>query len=212
LSAPIRILLADDHAVIRRGLRALIEAHSDLTVCAEAGDGRAAVEMAVQRKPDIAVLDISLPILNGVEATRRLQREAPQTKVLIYTIHEDEEVISEALHAGARGYLVKSEEEDIIRAIRTLARDGTFFSSTASETLLSSFQTVVVEKAARLTPREREIVQLIAEGNTNKQIAQFFDISAKTVETHRWSAMRKLKLSTTADLVRYAIRNRLIQP
>src|SRR5262245_39668141 len=127
LSAPIRVLLADDHVIIRRGLRALIEAHSDLTVCAEAGDGRAAVEMAGEYKPDIAVLDISLPILNGVEATRRMQRDAPQTKVLIFTMHEDDEVIQEALHAGARGYLVKSEEEDIIRAIRTLARNGTFF-------------------------------------------------------------------------------------
>ena len=212
MSPPIRVLLADDHVVIRRGLRALIEAQSDLTVCAEAGDGRAAVEMAVEHKPDVAVLDISLPILNGVEATRRLKREAPQTKVLIYTMHEEDRLIGEALHAGARGYLVKSQEEDIIRAIRTLARNGTFFSGAAYEILLRSFQTDVVEDAARLTPREREIVQLIAEGNTNRQIAQFFDIRLKTVETHRSSAMRRLKTRTTAELVRYAIRNKWIQP
>jgi DNA-binding NarL/FixJ family response regulator len=199
---------------MRRGLRALIEAHSDLTVCAEAGDGRAAVEMAVEHKPDVAVLDISLPILNGVEATRRMRHEAPQTKILIYTMYDDDddELIRAALHAGARGYLAKSEaDQEIIRAIRTLARNGTFFSGAASEILLTSFRTGFVEEAP-LTSREREIVQLIAEGNTSKQIARFFDISVKTVDTHRLSAMRKLKIRNASELVRYAIRKKLIQP
>jgi DNA-binding NarL/FixJ family response regulator len=213
LSTLIKILLADDHPVIRQGLRALIQLESDLTVCAEAADGRAAVEMAVEHKPDIAVLDISLPVLNGVEATWRMQRETPQTKVLIYTMHEDDGLIREALHAGARGYLPKSEvEQGIISALRALARNRTFFSGSASEILLSSFQPGFVEEANHLSRREREIVQLIAEGNTHKQVAQSLGIAVKTVQSHRSSAMQKLKIRSAAELVRYAIRKKLIEP
>ena len=208
----VRILLADDHLIVRRGLRALLETDAEFVICAEAGDGRDAVELAVKHKPDVAVLDVSLPTLNGIEATRQIRRSAPATEVLIFTMHDSDELISEVLHAGARGYLLKSEaDEEIINAIKTLARHRPFFSSQVSETLLEKFNSGAPSQANRLTAREREIVQLIAEGNSNKKIALLLDISVKTVETHRSGAMRKLTIRSTAELVRYAVRNRLIQ-
>jgi len=183
-----------------------------LTLCAEAGDGRDAVELATKHKPDIAVLDVSLPILNGIEATRQIRRTSPTTEILVFTMHDSDELISEVLHAGARGYLLKSEADDeIINAIKTLARHRPFFSSQVSEALLDKFNSAVPSQANRLTTREREIVQLIAEGNSNKKIAVLLDISVKTVETHRSAAMRKLTIRSTAELVRYAVRNKLIQ-
>ena len=208
----VRILLADDHVIVRRGLRALLETQPDLVVCAEAGDGRDAVDLATQHKPDIAVLDVSLPILNGIEATRQIRRTSPTTEILVFTMHDSDELISEVLHAGARGYLLKSEADDeIINAIKTLARHRPFFSSQVSEALLDKFNSAAPSQANRLTTREREIVQLIAEGNSNKKIAMLLDISVKTVETHRSAAMRKLTIRSTAELVRYAVRNKLIQ-
>jgi DNA-binding NarL/FixJ family response regulator len=208
----VRILLADDHVIVRRGLRALLETHPDFIVCAEAGDGRDAVELAVKHKPDIAVLDVSLPILNGIEATRQIRRSSPATEVLVFTMHDSDELISEVLHAGARGYLLKSEADDqVINAVKTLVRHRPFFSSQVSETLLDKFNSGATSQSNLLTGREREIVQLIAEGNSNKKIALLLDISVKTVETHRSAAMRKLGIRSTAELVRYAIRNKLIQ-
>lgn len=208
----VRILLADDHVVVRRGLRALLETQADFKVCAEAGDGRDAVELASKYKPDIAVLDVSLPILNGVEATRQILRSSPGTEILVFTMHDSDDLISEVLHAGARGYLLKSEADDqIVNAVSTLARHRPFFSSQVSETLLEKFNSGGNSHSTVLTGREREIVQLIAEGNSNKKIALLLDISVKTVETHRSAAMRKLNLRSTAELVRYAVRNKLIQ-
>ena len=208
----VNILLADDHVVVRRGLRSLLETRHDFTVCAEASDGREAVELALKHKPDIAVLDVSLPILNGIEATRQIRRNSATTEVLIFTMHDNDELISEVLHAGARGYLLKSEADDqIINAVSTLVRHRPYFSSQVSETLLDKFNSGATGLSNALTAREREIVQLIAEGNSNKRIALLLDISVKTVETHRSAAMRKLSIRSTAELVRYAVRNKLIQ-
>jgi DNA-binding NarL/FixJ family response regulator len=211
----VRILLADDHAVVRRGLRALFEAHQEFEVCAEASNGREAVELALQHKPDVAVLDISLTILNGIEATRQIRRETPATEVMIFTLRENENEIRDVLHAGARGYVLKSEaDEQIVRAVETLARHHAFFSDHVSETLLDNFveQSGSGNSGSLLTAREREVVQLIAEGNSNKKIAQLLSISVKTVETHRSASMRKLDIHSTAELVRYAVRHKLIMP
>jgi DNA-binding NarL/FixJ family response regulator len=211
----VRILLADDHAVVRRGLRALLEAQQDFEVCAEASNGREAVELALQYKPDVAVLDLSLTILNGIEVTRQIRKETPGTEVMIFTLHENENEIRDVLHAGARGYVLKSEaDEQIVRAIETLARHHAFFSDHVSETLLDNFveQSGSANSVSHLTAREREVVQLIAEGNSNKKIAHLLSISVKTVETHRSASMRKLDIHSTAELVRYAVRHRLILP
>jgi DNA-binding NarL/FixJ family response regulator len=208
-----RIVLADDHLIVRRGLRALLETRPDFVVCAEASDGREAVDLVLQHKPDVAVLDISLPLLNGVEATRHIRKGSPATEILVFTMHDGDELIREALHAGARGYLLKSEgDEQIINAVAALASHRPFFSAQASETLLDSFSHGSGAPANVLTMREREIVQLIAEGNSNKTIARSLNISVKTVETHRSTAMRKLDMHSSAELVRYAVRNKLIQP
>ena len=205
----VRILIADDHEIVRRGLRALLETRDDLVVCAEAQDGREAVDLAIQHKPDIAVLDVSLPTLNGIEATRQIRRDSPHTEVLVFTMHNSDELISEVLHAGARGYLLKTEaDEQIFNAVSALARHRPFFSNQVSETLLDKFNSGVT---TGLTPREREIVQLIAEGSSNKMIARTLDISVKTVETHRSASVRKLSIRSTAQLVRYAVRNKLVQ-
>jgi DNA-binding NarL/FixJ family response regulator len=208
----VRVLIADDHVVVRRGLRALLETRADFSVCAEAGDGREAVDLAIEHKPDIAVLDISLPTLNGIEATRQIRRNSPLTEVLVFTMHDSDELISEVLHAGARGYLLKSEaDEQILEAVGMLARHRPYFSSHVSETMLDKFNSKTKGHSTGLTGREREVVQLIAEGNSNKKIARFLEISVKTVETHRSASMRKLSLRSTAELVRYAVRNKLIQ-
>jgi DNA-binding NarL/FixJ family response regulator len=210
----VRILLADDHAVVRRGLRALLEARQDFEVCAEASNGREAVALALHHKPDVAVLDISLPIVNGIEATRQIRKEAPGTEVMIFTLHDRESEIRDVLHAGARGYVLKSEaDEQIVRAVEALARHHAYFSDHVSETLLDNFvEQAGSGNAIALTAREREVVQLIAEGNSNKKIAHLLSISVKTVETHRSASMRKLDIHSTAELVRYAVRQRLILP
>jgi DNA-binding NarL/FixJ family response regulator len=210
----VRILLADDHAVVRRGLRALFEAREDFAVCAEASDGRAAVELARAHRPDVVVLDISLSIVNGIEATRQIRREAPDTEVMIFTLNGRESEIRDVLHAGARGYVLKSEgDEQIVRAVEALARHRAYFSDLVSEALLDRFvEPGAGGEAPVLTAREREVVQLIAEGNSNKKVAYLLSISVKTVETHRSASMRKLDIHSTADLVRYAVRNRLVVP
>ena len=211
----VRILLADDHAVVRRGLRALLEAREDFEVCAEASDGRSAVELALMHKPDVAVLDLSLSILNGIEATRQIRKEAPETEVMIFTLRDRGSEIRDVLHAGARGYVLKSEaDEQIMRAVEALARHRAYFSDQVSEALLDNFveQGMTGSDTPMLTAREREVVQLIAEGNSNKKIAHLLSISVKTVETHRSASMRKLDIHSTADLVRYAVRQRLIMP
>jgi len=214
----LRILLADDHDVLQRGLRHLIEEQAGWEVCAEAIDVREAVEIAKKEQPDVAIVDISMPGLNGLEATRQIKKAVPRTEVLIFTMHEDEGLVREVLAAGARGYLLKSDaSRHIVAAVDALAHHKPFFTSNVSETMLESFlrQTKTVDGdpgSGPITGREREIIQLLAEGKSNKQIAGLLDISVKTVETHRASIMRKIGASSVVDIVRYAVRNKITQP
>ncbi len=210
----VRLFIADDHEVVRRGVRAILESEDGLEVVGEAGDGASAAEQAIELKPDVAVLDYSLPLLNGLEVTRRIRQGSPKTEILIFTMHESEEVIWNVLHAGARGYLLKTDgDAQLVDAVKALAQHRPYFSWRVSEAILEEFLDRHHKNSSELlSPREREIVQLIAEGKSNKSIGQQLDLSIKTVETHRAAAMRKLGLSSTADLVRYAVRNHLITP
>ena len=209
----IRILIADDHEVVRSGLRKILEAQPNWEVVAEAGDGTDAIHKAAETRPDVAVLDYSLPLVNGIEATRQIRARLPKTEVLIFTMHDNETLIQELLKAGARGYLLKSDaKRHLIGAIESLASHKPFFTAKVSEALLDSFLARPTREGSTLTNRERGVVQLIAEGHTNKQIANILNISLKTVETHRAAIMRKLNLSSSAALVRYAIRNRIVEP
>ncbi len=209
----IRILIADDHEVVRSGLRKILEAQPNWEVVAEAGDGKDAIHKAAETRPDVAVLDYSLPLVNGIEATRQIRARLPKTEVLIFTMHDNETLIQELLKAGARGYLLKSDaKRHLIGAIELLASHKPFFTAKVSEALLDSFLARPSREGSTLTNRERGVVQLIAEGHTNKQIANILNISLKTVETHRAAIMRKLNLSSSAALVRYAIRNRIVEP
>lgn len=210
-----RILIADDHQAMRRGVRSLLEQHPAYQVIAEAGDGRGALDLAHEGKPDIAILDYSLPLMNGLELTRSIKHDLPRTEVLIYTMHDRESILIDVLRAGARGYVLKSDSgANLIAAVASLAEHKPYFSGAISETLLEHFieSAHVSDKSVMLTAREREMVQLIAEGRLNKQIAHMLNISVKTVETHRSAAMHKLKLKSIAELVLYAARNNIIEP
>ncbi|MFL5297909.1 MAG: response regulator [Phenylobacterium sp.] len=210
----LRILIADDHEIVRKGVRDIIESHPGWEVCAEASDGQQALELALQHKPDIVVLDVSLPILNGLALTRRLQKECANTRVLLFTMHDDDETVNGGLAAGARGYVLKSDSESNLEAaISALNANRLYFSSPVSELLLDA--ALNERKQSRLesfTIRELEVAQLIAEGNGNKQIARLLDISIKTVESHRAAAMRKAGVRSAAEFVRFAIKHHLIQP
>jgi DNA-binding NarL/FixJ family response regulator len=207
-----RILIADDHEVVRAGLRRMLESQPSWEVVAEVADGKDAISKAVETKPDIAVLDYSMPLVNGIEATRQIRARLPKTEVLIFTMHDNETLIQDLLKAGARGYLLKTDaNHHLISAIEALASHKPFFSAKISESLLDSFLVGPTRHGSALTNRERGVVQLIAEGHTNKQIAAVLTISLKTVETHRATVMRKLNLSSSAALVLYAIRNKLVE-
>ncbi len=207
-----RVLIADDHDVVRRGVKTLLETRPNLHVVGEANNGRAALEEARSTKPDIAIIDYSLPELNGLDLTLALKRELPRIQVLIYTMHDREELVLEVLRAGARGYVLKSDtEKHLLAAVDALSIHRPYFSGVISETLLDRFLGSSPTAQTSLTHREREVVQLIAEGKINKEIGFILNISVKTVETHRAAAMHKLKLRTTAELVRYAVRNNIIQ-
>ena len=218
MTTPLRILLADDHDIVRRGLKEVLQQRAGWTVCAEASNGREAVDLAVKFRPHVAVLDLSMPELNGLEATRRIRQAVPDTEVLIFTMHDSEELVRNVLAAGARGYLLKSDAAlQLVPAVESLAQRRPFFAGRISEVLLEGFLNpdrgkVASENADRLTSREREIVQLLAEGNSNKEIARGLALSVKTVETHRATIMRKLDLHSLADLVRFAIRNQIVSP
>jgi DNA-binding NarL/FixJ family response regulator len=211
----VRILLADDHDIVRRGLRQFLEEQPGWKVVGEAMTGRQAVELAKQLAPDVAILDLQLPELNGLEATRQLRNAVPSTEVLIFTMHDSEQLIREVLTAGARGYLLKSDASShITSAVEALAQHRPFFNWKVSETILEGFLrggTAAGEGVPRdpLSAREREIVQLLAEGKSNKQISAHLNISVKTVETHRAMIMRKLDAHSVVDIVRYAVRNKL---
>jgi len=209
----LQILIADDHEIVRRGVRDLIEAHPGWEVCGEAADGQEALAIANRTHPDVAVLDVSLPILGGIALTRRIRQDSPTTSVLLFSMHDDEETVTGGLAAGARGYLLKTDSEQHLEAaISALAARRTYFSAFVSELLLDA--AVNDRKRSRLesfTLRELEVAQLIAEGNSNKQIARRLEISVKTVESHRAAAMRKAGVRTAAEFVRFAIKNNLIQ-
>jgi DNA-binding NarL/FixJ family response regulator len=205
--------VADDHDVVRSGLRHIVEAQPNWQVVAEAGNGKDAVQKALETKPDVAVIDYSLPLINGAEATRQIRSAQLRTEVLIFTMHDNETLIQDLLKAGARGYLLKSDaRRHLIGAIEALAAHKPFFTAKVSEALLDSFLSRPAPEGSVLTHRERGVVQLVAEGYSNKQIASLLEIGLKTVETHRAAIMRKLNLASTAALVRYAIRNQIVQP
>lgn len=209
-----RILIADDHDVVRSGLRTILEAHEGWQVVAEAENGKEAIAKAIETKPDVAIIDYALPLINGVEATRQVRARLPQAEVLIFTMHDSDVLVEEVLEAGARGYLVKSDAKQfIIAAVEALATHKPFFTARVSEHLLNSFLSASRPRdKSALSPRERAVVQLIAEGHGNKEVGEILSLSVKTIETHRAAAMHKLNLKSTAALVRYAIRNKLVEP
>jgi len=207
-----RLLFADDHEVVRAGLRHILQSRADWEIVAEAQDGKEAVRKALETAPDVAILDYSLPLINGIEVTRQI-RARLETEVLIFTMHDSDVVIEQLLNAGARGYLLKSDaNKSLVEAVESLANHEPFFTGKVSATLLNSFLAVPERSGTLLSGRERSVVQLIAEGYTNKQVGDLLHISLKTVESHRAAVMRKLNLRSAAALVRYAIRNRIIEP
>ena len=212
-----RILVADDHEIVRRGLRALLANRPEWQICAEATEGREAVEQARQSQPDVVILDIGMPGLNGLEAARQIRKVSPRSEILILTMHESEQVVQEVLAAGARGYVLKSDAgRDLVAAVEALSRHKTFFTPSVTEmvlkTYLGSGADGDVAETSSLTPREREVIQLLAEGKGNKEVADILGISVRTAETHRTNIMRKLDCHSLSDLVRYAIRNNIISP
>ena len=216
----VRLLLADDHEIVRKGLRALLEAEPGWQVAAEAADGRDAVEKAQQIKPDIAILDISMPSLNGLEATRQIVKGISQTKVLVLTMHDSDPLIQQVLEAGARGYLLKSDAaRDLVAAVDALRRNKTFFTPKVAQLVLEGYldknpresSSPEGGSSSSLTDRQREIVQLLAEGKSSKEVASALGLSVKTAETHRANIMRRLDCHSVTALVRYAIRNHIIE-
>lgn len=208
----IQILVADDHNVVRKGLRKTLEEQQDWTVCGEASDGRQAVDLALELKPDVVVLDLTMPELNGIEATLQIKSLLPQTEVLIFTMHESEEMILSAFEAGARGFVLKSDDElKLVEAIHVIARHKPFLTAVASEALLENLLRPSTPDSL-LTDRERQIVQQLADGKSNKEVAASFGVSVKSVEAQRAAIMRKLDISSIAELVRYAVRHHLVEP
>jgi|SRR5690348_2610929 DNA-binding NarL/FixJ family response regulator len=212
---PLRILVADDHQVVRAGLRALLESKAGWQVCAEAANGREAVEKASGLQPDVVVLDIGMPLLNGVEATRQIRKVSPNTEILILTMHDSEHLIQGVLEAGAHGYILKDDaDRNLLAAVEALRKHKHYLSSRVSEAVSKapqSYREGIARPSRKLTPREREIVQLLAEGKTNKEIATYLNISVKTAETHRANIMLKMNFHSVTELVRYAVKNKIIQ-
>ena len=209
-----RILIADDHEVVRSGLRAIVETHSSWIVSGEANNGEQAVALALETRPDVIIVDYSMPVMNGLEVSRRLKSLDVEAEVLILTMHESEELLTEAILAGVRGFLFKSDaRKHLMSAIEALLDGRPYFTSVLLERLLHDYRTNKQNRSDMLlTSREQSVVQLIAEGHTNRSISEILKLSVKTVETHRASAMRKLRMSSTAELVRYAIRKKLVAP
>jgi DNA-binding NarL/FixJ family response regulator len=212
----LRILVADDHEVARKGVRSLLEEHNGWEVCGEAKDGREAVELANELKPDILLLDIGMPNLNGLDAARQVLSVDPDARILILTVHDSEQVVREVLSAGARGFLLKSDAgRDLVAAVEALQNRRTFFTSKVAQMMLDGYLRPQDDREYTnqqiLTPREREVIQLVAEGKTTKEIATALNLSVKTAETHRTNLMRKLDLHSVADLTLYAVRNGIVQ-
>ena len=212
----IRILLADDHAIVRDGVRALLEKQPDMTVVGEASDGRETVSMAEDQAPDVVVMDIAMPIMNGIEATRRIVTSNPHCAVVILSMHQDESYVLRSLKAGARGYLLKdSLRSDVIEAVRSVSQGRSFLTRKVSRMLQEDYIRLMEQRGLEdsydlLTDREREILQLVAEGKTNKEVATLLNISITTVETHRTHILQKLGLHSIPDLILYAVRKGII--
>jgi DNA-binding NarL/FixJ family response regulator len=215
----LRILIADDHEVVRRGLCALLQGHEGWEICGDAKDGREVVEKARLLKPDVVILDVGMPNLNGLAATRQLLQENPQQKVIVLTITDSDQVIREALDAGARGFVLKSDAaRDLVTAVEALQRNRMFFTPRVNDMVLAGFLDTghkpsngEVPRLPTLTPREREVIQLLAEGKSSKEVATVLNLSTKTAETHRSNIMRKLDIHSIRDLVVYAVKNDIIQ-
>jgi len=218
--ARLRILIADDHDVVRRGLKSLLVAQEDWEVCGEASNGREAFELAQTLRPYVAVLDVTMPELGGLEVARQIAQLLPRTEILILTMHESEELVREVLRAGARGYVLKTDSgRDLVKAVEAVSEHKTFFTSRIADMVVGGYlgrggeQAPATPPAAGvLTAREREVLHLVAEGNSNKQVAATLGISTKTAEAHRINIMRKLKVHSVAEIVRYAVRNQLLSP
>jgi len=213
----LRLLVADDHEIVRRGLQALLKAQPGWEVCAEAANGREAVEKAKVLKPDIVIMDLAMPELNGLEATRQIRKTVSNAEVIILTMHESEQVVREVLDAGARGYILKSDAgRDLVAAVESVSRKMPFFTSKVAALVLEAYLNGRTgpgpDDRRRLSPRESEIIQMLAEGKSTKEVAVKLGISVKSAETHRSNIMRKLDLHSVSDLVRYAIRNKIVEP
>jgi DNA-binding NarL/FixJ family response regulator len=211
----LRILIADDHEVVRKGIRSLLEAHPGWQVVGETANGRDAVSTAAQLKPDVALLDIAMPGLNGLDATRQILTASPNTRVLILTMHDTEQVVRDVLAAGARGFLLKSDAgRDLVSAVEAIQNRRTFFTTKVAQLVLDGYlhpnPTPAEADRGVLTPREREVIQLLAEGKTTKEVATTLNLSVKTAETHRTNLMRKLDLHSVVDLTLYAVRNGIV--
>ena len=213
----LKVLIADDHDIVRKGLRVLIEERPGWVVCGEARSGREAVEKAAQLTPDVLVIDVSMPDLNGLDATRQIRKLCPRTEVLVITHHDSDEIAGAVLDAGARGYVLKSDSDrDLVLAVEALSRHKPFFTARVTEIFLANRGSRETDPAKtlhnRLTTREREILQLLAEGKSAKEVASVLGIAIKTSDTHRTNIMRKLNVHSVAELVRYAIRNKVVEP
>ncbi len=212
----LRVLLADDHGVVRKGLRFLLESEPDLEVVGEAADGRQAVDMTSQLRPDVVVMDIAMPRLNGIDATSQIVKQNPDVGVIMLSMYSDEEYLVRTLTAGAKGYLLKdSAETDLVSAVHSVRDGKPFFSPAITKTLLDDYvrrlqQRGLADSYELLSDREREVLQLLAEGKTNKEVATIFNLSTHTVETHRTHIMQKLNLHNTAEIVLYAVRKKII--
>ena len=212
-----RILIADDHELVRQGLRRVLAEHAAWDVVGEATDGRSALELVRLQRPDVVILDYSMPVLNGLDATRQIRAEFPQIEILMLTMHDSETLVRDILAAGAKGYILKSDAGRVlIQAVEALLQHRPFFTPQVSEMILSGYlrtaDASTQEQAPLLTGREREVLQLLAEGRSTKEVADELGLSVKTAETHRANLMRKLGARSLADLVRYAIRNKIVTP
>jgi two-component system, NarL family, response regulator NreC len=207
----LRIVLADDHAMVRKGFRLILNQEADLEVIAEAGNGPEAVRLAIELRPDLVIMDIAMPEMTGVEATRRIRESCPDCRVLILSMHKDSVYVRESLRAGARGYLLKdSIDEDLLRAVRAVAQGDGFLSPEISSTVLDDYQQTK-DPFDLLTAREREVLQLLADGKVAKEVATALDVSVFTVDAHRGRIMKKLGLKSSTELVKFAMRKGLIQ-
>lgn len=208
-----RVVIADDHGIVRSGIRLLLEKQPDIKVVAEAADGVEARDIVIRERPDLAILDVKMPGLTGLQATREIKAQAPEVSILILSMHDDERYLFEALKAGASGYVLKSQADtDLLSAIRSVERGEPFLSPAAQQALIRDVLERGAETESELTPREEEIVKLVAEANTSREIAEMLHLSEKTVENHRANAMKKLGMRDRVELVRYAIRQGLVEP